>query len=285
MNTVAKVFVVLNLVFSLIYVGVAATLLGKQENWKEKFLIEERDHKETKRKAEEDTKNFSSQITALQGERDTLRSSMDNISTQLTSAQTENKNLEKKWSELFGEVQLLKANNDKLTNNLSEMSKQKDDLSKALEVKTAEAGDALKLRDQAVDDRTRIAEQFKDLKVSLDDLKQRHVDLAKKKADLEWLLARIQEKIGAIPDEITAMPKIDGRVVGVSSKMNLVVISVGEEDGVRIGFEFTVFRGSSYVGKLVVEKLYPRQAACRIVLEKTKDQVQPGDSVTTHVYG
>ncbi|MCU0722980.1 MAG: hypothetical protein MUC63_05100, partial [Planctomycetes bacterium] len=59
---------------------------------------------------------------------------------------------------------------------------------------------------------------------------------------------------------------------------------VGEEDGVKPGFEFTIYRGNTYVGKMVVEKTYPRQAAGRVVLEKTKDKVQPGDIVTTQVF-
>jgi hypothetical protein len=69
----------------------------------------------------------------------------------------------------------------------------------------------------------------------------------------------------------------------VSTKINLLVISVGEEDGVVVGFEFTIYRGSTYVGKMVVEKVYPKQAAGRWIQEKTKDKILPGDSVTTKV--
>jgi uncharacterized membrane protein len=285
MNTVAKVFVVLNLVFSLLYVGVAATLLGKQENWKQKFFEEEKGRKDDNAKSEKEIKFKESQIGALRSDVETLRAGTDNLKTQLEGQINENKNLEKKWNEMMTEVQALKANNDKLSNNLSEMSKQKDDLGKALEQKTAECGDALKLRDQSVDDHQRVKEQLKDMKVSLDDLKQRHVDLAKKKAELEWILARVQEEYHITLGEVfPAIPKIDGRVVGVSNRINLIVISVGEEDQVKVGFEFTIYRGNTYVGKMVVEKVYPRQAAGRVLLEKTKDKVQAGDSVTTQVF-
>ena len=285
MNTVAKVFVVLNLVFSLIYVGVAATLLGKQENWKQKAFEEEKGRADDNKKSAKELANRESQITGLRGEVETFRSGNDNYKALLEAQTNENKNLEKKWNELMTEVQVLKANNEKLTGNLSEMGRQKDELSKALEQKTAELGDALKVRDQSVDDHQRVKEQLKDMNVSILDLKQRHVDLAKKKAELEWILARVQEEYHiTLTDVWPPVPKIDGRVVGVSNKINLVVISVGEEDGVKVGFEFTIYRGNTYVGKMVVEKVYPRQAAGHVVLEKTKDKVQPGDSVTTQVF-
>jgi hypothetical protein len=80
------------------------------------------------------------------------------------------------------------------------------------------------------------------------------------------------------------VPKIVGRVAGVSNKVNLVVISVGEEDGVRVGFEFTVYRGNEYVGKLIAEKVYPRQSACRVLKDMTKKKIKEGDRVSTHVY-
>jgi hypothetical protein len=101
----------------------------------------------------------------------------------------------------------------------------------------------------------------------------------------EWTLIEVEEKLedGNLP-ALFEPPKIDGSVVGVSSRVNLLVIDVGENDGVCIGFEFTIKRKGNAIGKLVVEKVYPRQAACRVILDQTKGKVRKGDKVNTTVY-
>jgi hypothetical protein len=120
----------------------------------------------------------------------------------------------------------------------------------------------------------------------LEDLEADVYALKKQESDLNWILTRIQQIAGGHPRpyELEVPPKIDGQVVGVSQKMNLIVINVGEDDGVRVGFEFTVYRGKNYVGKAIVEKVFPRQSACRVLLDKTKGKIQAGDKVSTQVY-
>jgi hypothetical protein len=85
------------------------------------------------------------------------------------------------------------------------------------------------------------------------------------------------------PWGIVEIPAIAGKVVGVSNRHNLVVINVGEDDGVQIGFQFTVYRRTEYVAKLVVEKVYPNQAAGRIVESSVRDKVLVGDKVATKI--
>jgi hypothetical protein len=67
----------------------------------------------------------------------------------------------------------------------------------------------------------------------------------------------------------------------VDTDLNIVLLSVGSADGVKVGYEFTVYRGSEYVAKVVVEKVgsdwcsgYSKKG-----LEKTPIRV--GDQATT----
>ncbi|MHC4599412.1 MAG: MreC domain-containing protein [Planctomycetota bacterium] len=285
MSTVAKIFVVLNLVFALMYAGVAATLLQKQEHWKYKYHYEMSAHEDTKQ-------TLTSNLTELQGKHDNLvkevdlwKNKYDAEKTAKDSLEDENRNIEKKWEQMKNNYESLVQKYDELAQDLAEVKRQKDELQQQLNTALSERDDAIHKMDQSVDDRQRLQQQLEDLKVDISNLRQRHVDLAKKKSELEWVLNEVQQRVGIeVLKGIFAPPKIDGAVVGVSSRVNLVVINVGEEDGVRVGFEFTIYRGSSFVGKLVVEKVYPRQAACRVLLDMTKDKVQQGDRVSTQVY-
>ena len=140
-------------------------------------------------------------------------------------------------------------------------------------------------KDPAFAEVEHLRKENRDLKAAHEDLKKRHAELAKKLAECEREFEKERERNGfpLPPPEEVRIPKIDGRVVGVSTKINLLVISVGEEEGVKVGFEFTIYRGNTYVGKMVVEKVYPHQAAGHWVQEKTKDKILPGDSVTTKI--
>ncbi|MHC4780126.1 MAG: hypothetical protein ACYTFG_16265 [Planctomycetota bacterium] len=285
MSTVAKIFVVLNLVFALMYAGVAATLLQKQEHWKYKFTMEEMEHKDTKSTMNSTVTELRDKNAGLLKEIDNWKTKVDSLETINETLKNDNKNIEKKWDEMKNNYESLVEKYEALAQDLAQVKRQKDELQQQLNTALSERDDAVHRMDQSIDDRQRLQQQLEDLKVDISNLQQRHVDLAKKKAELEWLLTEAQERLGVDALQgIVAVPKIDGAVIGVSARVNLVVINVGEEDGVRTGFEFTIYRGTSYVGKLVVEKVYPRQAACRVIMDMTKDKVQQGDKVSTHVY-
>ncbi|GEM_PF-2792563 len=141
-------------------------------------------------------------------------------------------------------------------------------------------------------------EEMEALRSAHEELLKKFQNLVKEKERLERRLPVKPASLGpgrvVFRDEVDSIPffvnthaggppQINGAIVGVSDKVNLVVINVGEEDGVRVGFAFTIYRGNSYVGKMVVEKVYPRQAAGRVMLEMTKSNVRQGDRVKTRV--
>jgi hypothetical protein len=80
---------------------------------------------------------------------------------------------------------------------------------------------------------------------------------------------------------ITAEPRIDGVVLGVSDRTDLVLISVGEKDRARVGYRFTVYRGSEYVSALVVQRVEDDWAACNELVDFRCDTIQQGDNVST----
>ncbi len=79
-------------------------------------------------------------------------------------------------------------------------------------------------------------------------------------------------------------PVINGVVLGVSNKVNLVLISVGSRERVAVGDSFYVLRGDQYISKLVVDKVEDGWAACKELTDFRKDEIQQGDKVTTHAF-
>jgi hypothetical protein len=84
--------------------------------------------------------------------------------------------------------------------------------------------------------------------------------------------------VGKAPGEMLA---VAGLVTGVDEDLNLVLISVGTEDGVAVGYVFRVFRGSEFVGTLIIDRVGPDWAAGHMKQSETKVFPRRGDDVAT----
>ena len=77
-------------------------------------------------------------------------------------------------------------------------------------------------------------------------------------------------------------PVVKSPIYGKIKKIrdDLAAISVGSADGVKDGMEFTVYRGSQYLGKLKVTKVRTNESAG--TLGHVEGTIQPGDDVADH---
>jgi hypothetical protein len=92
---------------------------------------------------------------------------------------------------------------------------------------------------------------------------------------------KVMKANGLTDDALTAHipPKLDGLVMGVSD--DVVVVSLGTDDGIRKGHVLDIYRGDRYIGKAVVTIAQFDKSAARISPDFRRDLVQEGDHVTT----
>jgi hypothetical protein len=114
-------------------------------------------------------------------------------------------------------------------------------------------------------------------------MEKQMIDVSRLKNDLEQQQAYLQERSHGMGD-LAIEPKIDGKVQRISERTGLIRISVGRKDLVQVGYRFTVYRGSSYVSKVVVEKVGESWSECRELTDFRKDVIEKGDSVSTRVF-
>ena len=81
--------------------------------------------------------------------------------------------------------------------------------------------------------------------------------------------------------KVAAAPQIDGVVKHVNRDLNLVVLSVGADDGVKRGTKFEVYANNTYKGQVVVDDVYPDNCAARIV--RGADAIAVMDKATTRL--
>ena len=102
--------------------------------------------------------------------------------------------------------------------------------------------------------------------------------------DLTEMLAKktkVMKANGLTDDDLTAHipPRLDGLVMGV--REDVVVVSLGTDDGIREGHVLDIYRGDRYIGKAVVTIAQFDKSAARISADFRRDLVQEGDHVTT----
>jgi hypothetical protein len=135
----------------------------------------------------------------------------------------------------------------------------------------------------AEDDRARIEG---DLKRATDDVAEKERQLAELTKDRDNKAAMLEalNKLGVDVAQIIGnnVPLIEAKVSEVGN--NFVVLSVGENEKVQIGFAFYVYRGGDYIGRVVVDKVYPDSATARVTLKNDKGlEFRAMDNATTRL--
>lgn len=283
MSTLTKVFVVLVLVISLVYLGVSATLFAHRVDYKAKLNDKTKEFDEYKTTVSKDKAALEADIVAKVKEIQARDQAVLTAKGEAESAKRELENLNTKFNTLNTNYNTLVAEQQKLQANNNDLSLRNENLNKQLGEEKKLREDAQRVRDtvqaELLAANDRLEKAYKDIA----EMEKQLVDVSRAKNDIEQQLAYLRERVPNIGD-LAVEPKIDGVVLGVSDKVNLILISVGGKDKVQVGYKFTVYRGSQYVSKLVVDKVEDGWAACRELTDFRKDAVQQGDNVSTRVF-
>ena len=169
-----------------------------------------------------------------------------------------------------------------LQKNLDSSSQEKQQLVTSLE-------NARKELDAAKTDATGARKERDSMRVDLDttqvalhETKKAQKDLSEKLETLDIVVSRYEERYGPIG---SPAPPIDAKIKAVDATEGLVVRSVGRDDEVKLGHEFTVYRGDKYIGKVRVIKVYPNLSGARIEWTKEGEEIQSGDQASTRILG
>jgi hypothetical protein len=127
--------------------------------------------------------------------------------------------------------------------------------------------------------------------VSLTDLLNQAKGIERSQAEINAALLRqyadlklVGDTLGFGPNTLVQQvpPAIDAKVLAVSEK-DLIEISVGSDDGVHKGHTMEVYRGTNYLGKVVVLKTEGNKAVAKIMPEYRTAPIRKDDHVTTRL--
>lgn len=283
MSMLAKVFVVFILILSVVFFGTSATLFVTRTDWREAY---NRYVTESNKELDQ-LKTTNTRIAGLYNTESTkviqLKASEDQLGKELKQTKEDLSEARKK-SEIANNN--AKAAND-VSQQLTETLKAKDlayqqiqeQLAKSrgeLDAARALASDALKSRDSMRLDLEKTNEELHVARATYKELSESY-------ESLEMSMIAAMAKYPELKKAGPAARPIDGLVTAVKPDANLVVLSIGREQKVETGYEFTISRGDKFIGKVKVLKVFPDLSGAEVLYTKEGEEIQQGDKATTSI--
>ena len=271
MTLVGKIFTVLIFVMSILFMAFAMMVFATHTNWKEtaeKLKLKSTQQQQLNDQAKLDLEAVK-RVLALEqaSRRHALAVAQTRLNQALQQLEQQAALLNQKESQLNDANVAVKSAEERLT---------------ALAAEILDARQKLKLAQQERDDVflkvVELTDKLNQSETTRQLLDDRNGQLVNQIADMD----RVMQKHGLTVNSLVAHipPKVEGVVMDVSGS-DLVEISIGHDDGLKVGHSLDVFRGSTYLGRIVIRKTAPDRAVGEMVKELKRGQIKKGDHVTT----
>ncbi len=287
MSALAKVFVVFVFLLSVTFFGTSSTLYLTREDWAKNYeeAVKARDAK-----AEELAQRIKDLKEALDLEidaRKAITSSESTLASRLDAALGDIKQLNtdiKKVERERDDAQAQKAATDQMNAAVvSENTQLKTQLQSAHDARAQ----ATQLQKVANQERFRMKTELDTSQRELRDARVSYNEMSQEFESLELVHSAVVKKLGkdgleALISSVVA-PPVDALIEEVDADLRLVVLSVGKQDNVKEGFEFTVYRDDQFVGKVRVHKVYENLAGAKVLFTADSGEIRKGDRATTRI--
>jgi hypothetical protein len=284
MGTFAKIFIVVNLVLAVVFLGAASTLLGTIEDYKGKWQTVDKELAEKKKTSAAKEKQLNDDIDALKSQKTTLEANKSKLEAAEKVRNEEWLALKTEYNKGTATLEKQAATLTDLQKNLDKASQTISELESKYDAALAGERAAKQVSDDLRNDIEREIAARKQVEADLASCQKEKTELAEADQKKATLIAMINSKFGTTwIQDLQDMPAISGQVTGVDEDLNIVLISVGVDDLVKVGFTMTVFRGGEYVGKLVIDKVGPDWASGHMDQGVSKSFPMKGDNVATQL--
>ncbi len=288
MNLFGKILIVLILVMSLVFMGLAIAVFSTHRNWEELVTSTETmpgtqlpkglQPRMQRMKAEYENlqatyskiqKDLTDEKSALTLRLQQAESALNQVTGERDALQNQEDDLRQKNSNLVAEV---KTAHDELTAREKEVMSLRDDISKTQED-----------RDELFNSLVAKTDDLNASTIELQRLKDTNLKLTARTSDMREMLDKLGEN-GKSADGIP--PNVDG-IVLASSDEGLVEISLGSDEGLEEGHQLVVTRDSAgtkrFVGKIEIVKTEPDRSVAKVIPEFMKAPIEIDDRVATRI--
>jgi uncharacterized protein YlxW (UPF0749 family) len=278
MNLLGKIFVALILIMSLVFMTLALAVYATHKNWKDVV-----DNPNTGLKKRLDT---------MQAEYDSKKTQYDQLETKLTG---EREAAEQQVRKLESERVALVDRNASIQTELDQLKQERRDATAAVAATQQNnqrlAEEVTKLRedirtnqqarDQAFATTLQSTEELHQVKGQLDTTGERNRQLLSQVADMTSAMR--ENGLDPNTDPNSIVPRVDGKVSQVRQTAGdqLIEVTIGADDGLKVGNTVEVYRDNKYLGRIEILKTSPDRSVGRVDRRFQQGQIQEGDRVAT----
>lgn len=282
MTFVGKVLVVLQVIFTIVFMAFAGAVYTVHVNWKAK--------------AENADKQIASMRTQLDNQAVEHGRQMDELNASLAATRNEvdqltaaNSALTLEKTNLAQQLQTVMTERD-TEQDLARISAENARVRREEAVARRQQNDLLhKSQDQLVAELRKLQDENFNLKVNLDGLQEKHGRILENLAFLEKVVQAngFSTDPRDYQDKTSPPPVVRGLVLntkqGERSGTDFVEVSLGSDDGLLEGHELYVYRDAEgkYLGKINIVYVTPDRAVGTVVQRAKNGTIQRGDNVST----
>lgn len=289
MSTLTKTFVILNLIFSVAFVMVSATVLSQRNHWKEKHAALSVEHKTKVDDLTEDMSKLNENNGNLLADRDKYKALAERHQDQLADRKTEIREKDDTIAELKKKGGELDARLDAVTQKVTRIASDLADTQKSLGIATdqlAKANTELGVRNTTL---VGLRAQLAGTELKHKDLLYRHGIMVGRNQDYADLIKDLKargvdvSRRGGDDDTPVQGPAIRSTVRAVDTALGIVVLGVGSNSEVppQKGHRFLIYRDRTFVAAVKVTNVDAEMCAARVVPPETEIAIKVGDSAMT----
>lgn len=276
MNLLGKIFIVLILVLSVVFMTLAMAMYATHKNWREEAQKLQTQVQQAQAQLEQKVTEYNrmeSELKRVTVDKDQQISKLESERVALegrnASIQSELDQLKQERREATAAVAATQQNNEKLAGEVTTLRQ---------DIRTNQ-----QLRDQAFASALNATEELHQSKGELDSALERSRQLTSQVAGMTTVMRENGLNPATDPNAVT--PRVDGFVSQVKrvAGAQLVEVTIGSDDGLKPGHTVEVFRDSKYLGRVEILKTSPDKSVGRVDRRYQQGQIQEGDRVATQL--
>jgi chromosome segregation ATPase len=276
MNWLGKVFVVLILIMSVIFMALSMAVYATHKNWKvvadglqQKLQTAQAENEKLKTDHNRRVEELSAEIEAAEQQVRKLETERVSLADRNVQIQTDLDNLRQQEREQIASVAATQDLNKRLTAEVTGLRQQ---------IRTEQQA-----RDAAVAATLDATENLHQVKGEYETARRRSEQLMKQVSGMTEVMHA--EGIDPATEPGSVVPTVNGVVSQVQREggATLVEVTIGADDGLKPGNTLEVSRGAKYLGRLEILRTSPDKSVGRVDRRFQQGSIQEGDRVDTRI--
>jgi cell division protein FtsL len=276
MNWLGKVFVVIILIMSLVFMGLALAVYATHKNWQQVSLALNQKLTDAKSENARLQTEHNRRVEDLEREKTIAEQQAAKLDAERVAlvdryaqAQTELEGLRQNQRDHIAAVASTQKINEALAADVTDL--------RTRIRKTIEDRDSLFKR--ALD----ATEELHKAAGEYNTTRERNEQLTKQTAGMTAVMR--EKGIDPNTDPGSVVPTVEGEISKIERKAGgpLVAVTIGADDGLKVGNTLEVFRGSKYLGRVEVIQTSPDKSVGRVDRSFQQGQIQEKDRVATRI--